>query len=179
MKKKIFGRKFKRDIDERKALFKGLLTSLVIEERIQTTEHKAKAIKARADKLVTKAKKGGTNIADQMRKHLRSDAIDKLLNDIAPRFINRQGGYTRILRTIRRVADNAQMAIMEWTEVRDTSRIVQFPKISKSSKLKIKNKKEDVVDAVIVVEEKVKVKNKTLKKENNIKSSSVKKGDNK
>lgn len=76
-----------------------------------------------------------------MRKHLRSDAIDKLLNDIAPRFINRQGGYTRILRTIRRVADNAQMAIMEWTEARDTSRIVQFPKISKSSKLKIKNKK--------------------------------------
>ena len=59
MKKHVFGRHFKRDANERKALFKNLLTSLVIEERITTTEAKAKAIRAKADKLVTKAKKGG------------------------------------------------------------------------------------------------------------------------
>ena len=59
MRKHVFGRHLKRDANERKALFKNLLTSLVIEERITTTEAKAKAIKAAADKLVTKAKKGG------------------------------------------------------------------------------------------------------------------------
>lgn len=116
MKKKVFGRHFKRDTKERKALFKGLLSSLVIEERIETTLEKAKAIRPRAEKLITRAKKGGSNVADQMQEYMRSDAIEKLLSDIAPRFSNRQGGYVRILRTTRRVADNAQMAIMEWTE---------------------------------------------------------------
>ena len=60
MKKNVFGRQFKRDANERKALFKNLLTSLVMQERIQTTEAKAKAIKAAADKLVTRAKKRRT-----------------------------------------------------------------------------------------------------------------------
>ena len=59
MKKNVFGKQLKRDMNERKALFKNLLTSLVMEESIKTTEAKAKAIKGAADKLVTKAKKGG------------------------------------------------------------------------------------------------------------------------
>lgn len=116
MKKHVFGRKLKRDTNERKALFKNLLTSLVLEERIKTTEAKAKAIKAQADKLVTKAKKGdGAERA--LHPLVNQEAVDKLVKEIGPRFTKRNGGYTRIVRVgKRRVADNAQMVYIEWSE---------------------------------------------------------------
>src|SRR5579862_7965633 len=116
MKKHVFGRQLKRDANERKALFKNLLTSLVIEERITTTEAKAKAIKAAADKLVTKAKKGGPDAFRSLAPDVRYDAVTKLVNTLAPRFANRQGGYTRIIKVGRRVADNAPQAVMEWVD---------------------------------------------------------------
>jgi large subunit ribosomal protein L17 len=116
MKKHVFGRHFKRDANERKALFKNLLTSLVIEERITTTEAKAKAIRAAADKLVTKAKKGGPDAFRSLAPDVRYDAVAKLVNTIAPRFVQRQGGYTRIIKIGHRVADNAPQVIMEWVD---------------------------------------------------------------
>jgi large subunit ribosomal protein L17 len=116
MKKQVFGRHFKRDANERKALFKNLLTSLVIEERITTTEAKAKAIKAAADKLITKAKKGGPDALRSLAPDVRYDAVTKLVNTIAPRFSDRQGGYTRIIKVGRRVADNAPQVVMEWVD---------------------------------------------------------------
>lgn len=116
MRKHVFGRQFKRDANERKALFKNLLTSLVLEERIKTTEAKAKAIKAAADKLVTKAKKGETAYK-LLHPDVNQKAVVKLIQDIAPRFAKRQGGYTRVVKlSKRRVADNANMALIEWTE---------------------------------------------------------------
>ena len=118
MKKQVFGRHLKRDANERKALFKNLLTSLVMEERITTTEAKAKAIKAAADKLVTKAKKGGPDALRSLAPDVRYDAVTKLVNTIAPRFADRQGGYTRIIKVGRRIADNAPQVVMEWV-VRD------------------------------------------------------------
>jgi large subunit ribosomal protein L17 len=114
MKKQVFGRHFKRDANERKALFKNLLTSLVMEERITTTEAKAKAIKAAADKLVTKAKKGGPDALRRLSPDVRYDAVTKLVNTIAPRFADRPGGYTRIIKVGHRVADNAPQVVMEW-----------------------------------------------------------------
>jgi large subunit ribosomal protein L17 len=116
MKKHVFGRQFKRDANERKALFKNLLTSLVIEERITTTEAKAKAIKSAADKLVTKAKKGGPDAFRSLTPDVRYDAVEKLINTIAPRFAQRQGGYTRIIKIGRRIADNAPQVVMEWID---------------------------------------------------------------
>jgi large subunit ribosomal protein L17 len=114
MKKQVFGRHLKRDANERKALFKNLLTSLVIEERITTSEAKAKAIKGAADKLVTKAKKGGPDAYRRLVPDVRYDAVEKLIKTIAPRFVDRQGGYTRIIKVGRRVADNAPEVVMEW-----------------------------------------------------------------
>src|SRR5580704_16080023 len=114
MKKHVFGRHFKRDANERKALFKNLLTSLVIEERIITTTAKAKAIRSAADKLVTKAKKGGPDAYRRLAPDVRYDAVEKLIKTIAPRFTDRQGGYTRIIRVSNRVADNAPQVVMEW-----------------------------------------------------------------
>src|ERR1700734_2768746 len=103
MRKHVFGRHLKRDANERKALFKNLLTCLVMEERITTTPAKAKAIKGAADKLVTKAKKGGPDVLRSLSPDVRYDAVTKLVNTIAPRFTDRQGGYTRIIKVGRRV----------------------------------------------------------------------------
>ena len=116
MRKNVFGRQLKRDTNERKALFKGLMSSLVLEERIKTTEEKAKAIKGQVEKLVTKAKKRGKMAQDMLGQDLMPKAIEKLINEIAPRFQKRAGGYTRIVRLGRRFSDNANMVLMEWVE---------------------------------------------------------------
>lgn len=115
MRKNVFGRQFKRDHNERKALFKSLLTSLVLYESIQTSEAKAKAIKADADKLITKAKKGGLHGYRLVEPELATEAVKKLLTSIVPRFTDRQGGYTRIIRVGRRLKDNSQEVMLEWT----------------------------------------------------------------
>lgn len=112
MKKNIFGRKLKRDTNERKALFKSLLSSLVLHHRIRTTEAKAKAIKGEADKIVTLAKRNSHRLSS----YLAQEAIKKFISEIVPRFTQRQGGYTRIIRLERRISDNAQMVLMEWVE---------------------------------------------------------------
>jgi large subunit ribosomal protein L17 len=140
MKKHVFGRHFKRDANERKALFKNLLTSLIIEERITTTEAKAKAIRGRADKLVTKAKKGGPDAYRNLAPDIRYDAVEKLIKTIAPRFADRQGGYTRIFKLGRRVADNAPQVVMEW--------VVLAEPVVKGEKSEKKEKKGGQIEAV-------------------------------
>lgn len=127
MKKHIFGRQLKRDVNERKALFKGLMSALVLGERIQTTEEKAKAIKGAIEKLVTKAKKKGALARSSLLPYLREDAVKRMIIDIAPRFSGRPGGYTRIIKLGRRFGDNASMVVMEWVE--NSSKLkVQDPK---------------------------------------------------
>lgn len=140
MKKQVFGRHLKRDTNERKALFKNLLTSLVIEERITTTEAKAKAIKAAADKLVTKAKKGGPDALRSLAPDVRYDAVTKLVNTIAPRFTDRQGGYTRIIKVGRRVADNAPQVVMEWVVQAEPVVVVKGEKAEKKADKKTDKK---------------------------------------
>ncbi len=136
MKKQVFGRQFKRDVNERKAMFKNLLTSLVLEERIKTTIAKAKAIKSAADKLITKAKKEGNSAYKALHPDVNQDAVVKLITDIGPRFATRQGGYTRIIKLgKRRVADNAPMAIIEWTEQSTKLKAQPVKKTKKSTKV--------------------------------------------
>lgn len=116
MRKNVFGRQLKRDSNERKALFKGLISSLILHERIKTTEEKAKSIKSLADKIVTKAKKGEEKARQLLQGQLSKKVLDKLIFKIAPRFETRQGGYTRIIKIGRRFSDNASVVILEWTE---------------------------------------------------------------
>ena len=113
MRKQVFGRKFKRDKNERKALFSGLISAMVLKGRITTTEEKAKAIRGELEKLVTKAKKEKKEL---LGKNLKPFEVDKFINEIGPTFKDRNGGYTRIIKTGRRISDNAGMAILEWTE---------------------------------------------------------------
>lgn len=117
MRKRVFGRKLKRDKNERKALFKSLISSLVLYGHIKTTEAKAKAIKGTVEKLVTKTRKSSKEFAYRfLMLYLSNIAIGKFINEVVPGFTSRQGGYTRITKIGNRLKDNANMVIMEWVE---------------------------------------------------------------
>ncbi len=160
MRKKVFGRQFSRDVNERKALFKSLLSSLVLNEQIKTTEAKAKAIRGAADKLVTKARRGGLQAYRLLQPELNGDAVKKMVSDIAPRFTARQGGYTRIIRLERRFSDNAQMVVMEWVE-KPALPVPSQTEKSKKAKLDKKESEKPTKEEKIKKEAKVK---KTTKK---------------
>ncbi len=140
MRKQVFGRKFKRDSNERKALFNSLISGMIKNGRIETTEQKAKAIKGDLEKMVTKAKKG-----DGARRQLQQDLppyeIERMVTVIGPGFKNRAGGYTRIIRNGRRFNDNASMVVMEWSEMEEVAAPVKFaPKTKTKSSAKATKK---------------------------------------
>ena len=141
MRKQVYGRKFKRDTNERKALFNGLISAMILRGKIQTTEEKAKAIKSDLEKLVTKAKKGDS-AKRILQKHLKPFEIELMINKIGPGFKNRAGGYTRIIKTGKRFNDNASMVIMEWSEMEEVvAAKVAEPKTKKAVTKKAPAKK--------------------------------------
>jgi large subunit ribosomal protein L17 len=108
------GRKLGRTTAHRKALLRNLATALLEHERIITTEPKAKELRRVADKLVTLGKRGNLHARRQALQVVQSTTVvQKLFNEIAPRFVGRQGGYTRILRLGYRPGDAAAMAVIE------------------------------------------------------------------
>ena len=134
MKKNVFGRKLSRDKNERHALFISLMSALVMQERIITTEAKAKAIKADVEKLITKAKDGSNAAKLVLKKSLSQNAFDKILKEIAPRFDKKQGGYVRLVKAGKRFGDDAPVVVMEWTE--KAAAIVPVAKDAKVKKVK-------------------------------------------
>ena len=117
MRKQIFGRRFKRDTNERKALFRSLMNGLVLNGSIKTTEAKAKAIKGDIEKLVTMGKNKGEGARRILTARLANEkTADKILAEIAPKFATRPGGYTKILRLGVRVKDNAPRVMLTWVE---------------------------------------------------------------
>jgi len=115
MRKNVFGRQFSRDTNERKSLFKSLISALILKESIKTTSEKAKAIKGDVDKLINKAKRGDEKLAVQfLQRSLGIEAMTKVIKDLTPRLKDRTSGYTRIIKIGRRFSDNAEMVVMEW-----------------------------------------------------------------
>ena len=107
-------RKLGRDSSARKALFRSILTSFFKQERIETTEAKAQEIKGLADKLITLAKRGDLSARRKAIASLADeDVVRKLFTEIAEKYSDRQGGYTRILKLGPRRGDAAPMAILE------------------------------------------------------------------
>ena len=108
------GRKLNRNIKQRKALFKGLVQSLIMNEQIKTTEAKAKAIKGLTDKLITKAKIGSLSARRQLLAFLPDKkAVHKLFDVIVPRLSSRSSGFTRFVRLGRRRGDNTMIVKVE------------------------------------------------------------------
>src|SRR5689334_12344642 len=92
--KRLFGR----ETIQRKAFIKGLLTALIENGRIRTTEARAKTLKTEADKLVTRAKRGTIASRRLLLRNVGTAAADKLFKDVAPKFVDRPGGYTRVVK---------------------------------------------------------------------------------
>ena len=108
------GRRFGGSSAHQKAIMGNLVASLIAAEAIVTTEAKAKAMRPVAEKIITKAKKGGLHNHRQIIAFLRDQEIaDKLIEDVGPRYVDRPGGYTRILKMGSRYGDNAPMARIE------------------------------------------------------------------
>ncbi len=118
MKHRVAGKKFSRDHGARKALFKGLINSLILHNQIKTTESRAKRTRSLVEKLVTKAKKGSLHSRRLIFAFLQnSQAVDRLMHDIAPVFKGRPGGFTRVVKIggLRR-GDSTKTARIEWVE---------------------------------------------------------------
>ncbi|CAH1854040.1 MULTISPECIES: 50S ribosomal protein L17 [Convivina] len=121
-------RKLGRTSSQRKAMLRDLTTDLLINGRITTTEARAKEVRKTADKMITLGKHGDLSSRRKAAAFVRNEIADvkendgdikvqtvlqKLFDDVAPRFSERNGGYTRILKTVQRRGDAAQMVILE------------------------------------------------------------------
>jgi large subunit ribosomal protein L17 len=123
MRHGVAGRKLGRNASQRKALWRGLITELFRHERINTTEAKARSMRGDAEHLITVAKhglaEGGNNVhAHRLAAQVITDpeVTKRLFSEIAPRFTERPGGYTRIVKVGPRFGDGAEMVILELVE---------------------------------------------------------------
>ncbi|MBT8360597.1 MAG: 50S ribosomal protein L17 [Deltaproteobacteria bacterium] len=108
------GRKLGRTSSHREAMFRNMVTSLFEHERIVTTEQRAKELRPIAEKMITLAKRGDLHARRQALSYIRSkEVVAKLFDEIKEQFTERNGGYTRIIRTGIRQGDAASMAIIE------------------------------------------------------------------
>jgi large subunit ribosomal protein L17 len=115
MRHRVAGWKLGRNTSHRRALLRNLVTSLIIEERIETTATKAKALKPHVEKMITLGKKGDVASRRQAAAYLMTpESVDKLFATISPRFGDRNGGYTRIILGGFRKGDGGEKA---WIEI--------------------------------------------------------------
>jgi large subunit ribosomal protein L17 len=113
MKKNKKGRKLSLKKDQRNALLKSLITAFFLKEKIKTTETKAKEISGKIEKLITKAKKGNLASRRLLNSFLSEKIVKKIISEIAPKYKERKGGYTRVIKLGSRKSDGARMAIIE------------------------------------------------------------------
>ncbi|MBI2439162.1 MAG: 50S ribosomal protein L17 [Candidatus Moranbacteria bacterium] len=120
MKHRHTGRVLSRGRNQRRALLKTLLGSLILREHITTTEAKAKEVKSLIDQIINKAKVGRSNadrlpaIIRELAGYIPAVASRKILSDFGARFDGRTSGYTRVLKLDRRKSDSAKMAVIEF-----------------------------------------------------------------
>jgi len=113
MRKRNKGRMLSRNKSQREALLKTLAGSLFTFEKIKTTEAKAKELRVIAEKSITRARKNTLFSRRMLAKAFTPQIVKKLVNEIAPKYKERQGGYTRIIRLGPRKSDSAKMVIIE------------------------------------------------------------------
>ena len=107
-------RKLGRESAHRKAMLRNLVTDLLREGRIQTTEHRAKEARRQAEKMITLGKRGDLHARRHAMAYIFDESVvTKLFEEIAPKYADRQGGYTRILKLGPRQGDNAEVVFLE------------------------------------------------------------------
>lgn len=117
------GRKLNRTSAHRKALFRNLVTSLIEHEHVKTTDAKAKELRRVADRMITLAKRGSLPARRRAAAFIRTrSAVKKLFDEVAERFRERPGGYTRIVKLGHRHGDAASMSIIELTDHGDQAK---------------------------------------------------------
>lgn len=123
MRHGVAGRKLGRNASQRDALWRGLITELFRHDRISTTEAKARSMRGDAEHLITVAKRGLAQDGNNVHAHRLAariitdpDVTKRLFNDIAPRFVERPGGYTRMVKVGPRLGDGAEMVVLELVE---------------------------------------------------------------
>jgi len=113
MKKLKKGRKFGRKRNQRKALMNSLARGLFLHGKMKTTEAKAKEVSIFAEKCITKAKKGDLAANRILAGYFSKTLVKKLITEIGPKYKERKGGYTRIIKLVPRKSDGARMSIIE------------------------------------------------------------------
>lgn len=113
MRKLKKGRKLHRNRAQRKALLKSLAREIILKEKIITTQAKAKEVKPFLEKMITKAKQGNLASIRYLSRFFSKNLVKKLISEISPRYKERPGGYTRIIKLGKRKSNGAKMAIIE------------------------------------------------------------------
>ena len=114
MRHRNAGRKLGKTSDHKKAMLRNMVTSFLKEEKIITTDAKAKELRSVADKMITLGKEATLHARRQALSYIRDKATaKKLFEELSPRFENRSGGYTRIVKVGHRVGDNAPISLVE------------------------------------------------------------------
>lgn len=113
MKKRKKSRKLSRKKDQRRALLRELSRALILNEKIKTTETKAKEVSKFVEKFITKAKKGELSSRRLLLRFFSKKIVKKMIEEIGPKYKGRKGGYTRIIKLGPRKSDGAKMAIIE------------------------------------------------------------------
>ncbi|MBI2644081.1 MAG: 50S ribosomal protein L17 [Candidatus Wildermuthbacteria bacterium] len=116
MRKRVEGKKFSRKAEPRRAFLRSLARALLVSERITTTETRGKELARLVERLVTKARKGGVLVHRELARSFDPPTVKKLMNDIAPRYKERPGGYTRVIKLTPRSSDGAKMVIVEFVK---------------------------------------------------------------
>ncbi len=135
MRHLVKGKKLQRDSAQRRALLRSQVTSFLEKERIQTTLAKAKAVRPLAEKMITLAKRNTLHTRRQALSYIyKKDIVKKLFKDIGPRFMERPGGYTRIIKVGPRAGDGAEMAVLELVDIEFKKKTKKKDKLKEAKK---------------------------------------------
>lgn len=129
MRHRVAGRKLNRSPAHRRALLRNLVTALLEHERIRTTDPKAKELRRIADRVITLGKRGSLHARRRAAAYVQKrSVVKKLFDEVAPRFANRPGGYTRVIKIGPRLGDAADESIVELTEHASVEEATDAPK---------------------------------------------------
>lgn len=159
------GRKLGRTSSHKEAMFRNMVTSVIKHERIRTTDCKAKELRKLAEKMITLGKKGSLHARRQALAVVRDKSlVGKLFGELAERYRDRAGGYTRIIKAGYRFGDNAPVSILEFIPDGKKKEKAK-PKAKGKAKAKEKEKEKSVLESISEEKKKAKAKPKAKTKE--------------